>query len=45
MRAQDPLGKQAKRILAQEHIHVYTRPVMPLYRGKTSMAVAWLSRY
>jgi len=42
---QDPLGKQAKRILAQEHIHVYTRPVMPLYKEKTSVAVAWLSRW
>jgi len=42
---QDPLGKQAKRILAGQHIHVYTRPVMPIYKEKTSVAVAWLSRW
>jgi len=42
---QDPLGKQAKRILVQQHIHVYTRPVMPMYKDKASVAVAWLSRW
>jgi len=42
---QDPLGIQAKRLVAQQHIHVYSRPVMPLYKGKASVAVAWLSRW
>jgi len=42
---QDPLGIQAKRILVQEHIHVYIRPVMPMYKDKASVAVAWLSRW
>jgi len=42
---QDPLGIQAKRLVAQQHIHVYSRPVMPLYNGKASVAVAWLSRW
>merc|ERR1711971_1152739 len=37
---QDPLGIQAKRLVAQQHIHVYSRPVMPLYKGKASVAVA-----
>jgi len=46
---QDPMGVQAKRILAGQHIHVYTRPVMPTYKNdillETSYAVAWLSRW
>lgn len=42
---QDPLGVQAKRIIKQEHIHVFSRPVMPLYQKKTSVAVAFLSRW
>jgi len=42
---QDPLGMQAIRIIKQQHIHVYTRPVMPQYKEKTSVAVAFLNRW
>lgn len=42
---QDPLGIQAKRILRQGDIDVYTRPVMPSYMNKYSVVVAFLSRW
>ena len=42
---QDPLGVQAKRIIKEEYIHVFTRPLMPIYKGNTSMAVAFLNRW
>ena len=42
---QDPLGVQAKRLLQKNYIDVWSRPVMPLYQGKASVAVAWLSRW
>merc|ERR1719154_908935 len=42
---QDPLGVQAKRIIKKEDIHVFTRPVTPVYQGNTSMAVAFLNRW
>lgn len=42
---QDPLGIQAKRIIKGDHIDVYTRPVMPMLKDKTSVAVAFLNRW
>eukprot|EP00092_Neocalanus_flemingeri_P092295 GFUD01117153.1.p1 GENE.GFUD01117153.1~~GFUD01117153.1.p1 ORF type:complete len:177 (-),score=44.46 GFUD01117153.1:32-508(-) len=42
---QDPMGVQAKRIIKTEYIHVFTRPLIPVYQGNTSMAVAFLNRY
>jgi len=40
---QDPLGIQAKRILRKDHIDVYSRPVLPSYKGKNSVAVGFLN--
>jgi len=42
---QDPMGIQAKRIIKGKEIDVYSRPVMPVYKGKTSVAVAFLNRW
>merc|ERR1711936_1059471 len=42
---QDPMGVQAKRIIKEEYIHVFTRPIMPVFQGNSSMAVAFLNRY
>ena len=41
----DPLGVQAKRIVKGDHIDVYSRPVMPMLKDKTSVAVAFLNRW
>ena len=45
MLTQDPLGVQAKRIIKGDHVDVYTRPVMPMFKEKTSVAVAFLNRW
>merc|ERR1712227_815777 len=42
---QDPLGVQAKRIVAGQNIDVYSRPVMPVFGDKTSMTVAFLNKW
>ena len=42
---QDPMGVQARRIIKEEYIHVFTRPIMPGFQGNSSMAVAFLNRY
>merc|ERR1712142_246872 len=42
---QDPLGVQAKRIIKGTNIDVYSRPIMPVYSGKTSVAIAFLNRW
>merc|ERR1711970_921367 len=42
---QDPLGVQAKRIIKEQYINVFTRPLMPVYQGNTSMAIALLNRW
>lgn len=42
---QDPLGIQATRVARIKDIDVFTRPIMPLYKSKTSVAVAFLNRW
>jgi len=42
---QDPLGVQAKRILRQGQIDVYSRPILPSYQGKYSVGVGFLNRW
>jgi len=42
---QDPLGVQAKRIVAGQNIDVYSRPVMPVFGDKNSVAVAFLNKW
>jgi len=42
---QDPLGMQARRVFREKHVDVFTRPIMPTYKEKTSAAVAFLSRW
>jgi len=42
---QDPMGVQAKRIIKGKYVDVFSRPIMPSYNGKTSVAVAFLNRW
>jgi len=42
---QDPLGVQAERIVKGQNIDVFSRPVMPVYTDKTSVAVAFLNKW
>jgi len=42
---QDPLGVQARRVIHGQHMDVWTRPVMPAIKDKTSVAVAFLCRW
>ena len=43
--AQDPLGRPGKRVARKEHIDFFSRPVLPLYRGRTSHAAVILNRW
>jgi len=42
---QDPLGFQAKRILRKGQIDIFSRPILPSYRDKYSVAVGLLNRW
>ena len=42
---QDPLGVQATRILRQGYIEVYSKPVLPSYQDKYSVAIGFLNRW
>merc|ERR1719234_1351663 len=43
--SQDPLGKPGSRVARRKHVDFFSRPVHPVYRGRTSHAVAILNRW
>jgi len=42
---QDPLGIQAKRIIRNGNIDIFSRPVLPSYKNENSAAVGFLNRW
>merc|ERR1711970_542091 len=42
---QDPLGVQGKRVYKENDIEIFTKPILPSYQGKTSVAVVVLNRW
>jgi len=43
--SQDPLGKPGFRVARRKHVDFFSRPVHPVYRGRTSHAVAIFNRW